>query len=104
MAWPLKPPLTVLAETTAGYVLALLGKAPFRSRAVGTTCTTWKVSAEAYQFTTRSDSSAPTRRMMPLMLAGAAVTTLASFMLAAAIAIRAHIVMRLRTGECDVRD
>ena len=31
----------------------------------------------------------------------AAVTTLASLMLAAAIAIRAHTVMRLRTGECD---
>ena len=74
------------------------------ARDVGATCTTWLVSAEAYQFTTRCDSSAPTRRMMPLMVAGAAVTTLASLMLAAAIATRAHSVMRLRTEECDARE
>src|SRR5215510_8897174 len=79
----------------------MLGNSLFWSSEVGASCTSWLVWAEAYQFTTRWDSSAPTRRMMPLMVAGAAVTTLASFMLAAAIAIRAHIVMRLRPGECE---
>ncbi len=63
--------------------------------AVGATCTTWWVSAEAYQFTTRWDSSAPTRRMMLLMVAGTAVTTLASAMVAAPIAATPHSVTRL---------
>ena len=40
---------------------------------------------------------------MLLMVAGTAVTTLASFMLTAAIAIRAHTVMRLRAGESEAR-
>src|SRR5262245_21141115 len=41
--------------------------------------------------------------MMPLMVAGAANTTLASLMLAAAIVIRAQTVIRLRAEECDAR-
>src|SRR5262245_23165294 len=41
--------------------------------------------------------------MMPLMVAGSAVNTLTSLMLAAAIARRAHTVMRLRVGVCELR-
>src|SRR5262245_30435192 len=41
--------------------------------------------------------------MMPLMVAGAANTTLASFMLAAAIVMRAQTAIRLRAEECDAR-
>src|SRR5215510_12177610 len=72
----------------------MLGNVPSWTSDVGASCTTWSVWAEAYQFTTRWDSSAPTRRMMLLMVAGVAVITLASFSVAAAIAIRAHTVIR----------
>src|SRR5215475_11552842 len=81
----------------------MLGNSPFWSSEVGASCTTWLVWADAYQLTTRWDSSAPTRRMMPLMVAGAAKTTLASLMLAATIVIRAQTAMRRREARVAPR-